>query len=92
MGMVKTPSNFNGGVEVPAVYEVGCVYCDPVLVDSPERGVIVNLDGNERRVLRRSFSARGGSPEEAVKRWNQGDFVEDQFIERMPGLVARRAG
>lgn len=78
VGMLKTPGYFDARnqVDMPPVYEVGCVVCPPVYVkrdDGEER----KLDGKKARVKRRSYSARGTSVEQAVERWNNEDFVED---------------
>lgn len=74
LGMVKTPAYFDTaqGMERPAVYEVGCVYCPQYLIDTPE--------GKRRR----SVSARGFTPEETVAKWNAGDWVVDTKFEYEP--------
>ncbi|MFN6965234.1 MAG: hypothetical protein ACK4S4_15920 [Pyrinomonadaceae bacterium] len=93
VGMVKTPSYIKDGVELPTLYEVGCVVCPPYLIEA-EGGVEVKLDGKAATVKRRSFSARAyGSPEAAVEKWNAGDFVEDTHIDRnMPKSELARIG
>src|SRR5262245_12716425 len=53
LGMLKTPAYFNGGIEVPAVYEVGCIFCPPQLVVNEERGVALIIEGKPQKVLRR---------------------------------------
>jgi hypothetical protein len=91
MGMLKTPAYFSGGLEVPAVYEVGCVYCAPYVVDHAERGVSLVIDGETRKVLRRSYSARSTDPAEAVRKWNDGEWVEDTLFDRIPGFTPQPA-
>lgn len=73
MGMIKTPSYpGSDGLMTPAVYEVGCIYCPQYLIET------------ESGVRRRSVSARGHSPEEAVSRWNAGEWVVDSKFEKEP--------
>jgi hypothetical protein len=91
MGMLKTPSYFNAGLEVPPVYEVGCVFCAPVLVPNEARGAALKIDGETRRVLRRSYSARANTPAEAVRKWNAGEYVEDTLVDRIPGFTPEYA-
>jgi predicted Zn-ribbon and HTH transcriptional regulator len=78
VGMLKTPSYYDArnDVQMPAVWEVGCVICPPVYVES-DRGVDAKLDGKKKKVVRRSYSARGTSIEQARDKWNNGEFVED---------------
>jgi hypothetical protein len=76
VGMIKTPSYMKDGLEVPPVYEIGCVICPPFYVASDE-GEERNLDGKKAKVKRRSYSARAYSLDQAVEKWNAGDFVED---------------
>jgi len=80
VGMLKTPTYFDSrvGIQVPAVWEVGCVICPPVYVASDrEFAAPAKLDGKKTKVVRRSYSARGTSIEEARDNWNAGNFVED---------------
>jgi hypothetical protein len=81
IGMLKRPAYYDGRLEmdVPAQYEVGCITCPPVLVER-EGGT----DLNGKAVKRWSHSARGATPEEAVKNWNAGKWVEDAQIDRVP--------
>lgn len=74
IGMLKRPAYYDGRLEmdVPAQYEVGCIHCPPVLVER---------DGVKKRW---SHSARGATPEEAVKNWNSGKWVEDSQLDRVP--------
>jgi hypothetical protein len=73
LGMVKTPSYVDGnGIKTKPVYEVGCVYCPQYLIETPE--------GDRRR----SVSARGYSPEEAVANWNTEEWVIDTRFDRPP--------
>jgi hypothetical protein len=91
MGMLKTPSYYNQGVEVPPVFEVGCVFCPPIVVENSIRGVAMKIDGNVRKVLRRSVSARANTPADAVRKWNASEFVEDTLFDRMPGFTGTPA-
>lgn len=77
-GMLKTPAHMHMGVQMPNIWEVGCVHCAPVLVERPDGQ---EIDG--KNVKRRSYSARGTSPQEAVEKWNNGDWVEDFYFDRM---------
>ncbi len=82
IGMVKTPVYTNrDGVEMPAVYEVGCIVCPPFWVDS-EAGDDVTLDGKKAKIKRRSYSARAVSVKEAVRKWNAGEWIEDNQLDR----------
>lgn len=74
MGMIKSPAYFDSGqgMERPPIYEVGCIFCPQYLVD---------VDGEKRR---RSVAARGFSPEDAVAKWNAGDWVVDTKFEYEP--------
>lgn len=78
VGMLKTPGYYDQirGVDVPPIYEVGCIFCPPYYVES-ERGEARKLDGENAKVCRRSYSARASTPEGAVANWNAGKFVED---------------
>ena len=87
IGMLKTPAYFNQGVEVPAMFEVGCVFCAPFLVANELRGGRLLIDGESKRVVRRSYSARATDPVEAVRKWNAGEWVEDTFFDRIPGFT-----
>lgn len=91
LGMVKTPAYENAGVEVPAVFEVGCIHCPPYLVPDELRGAEIVIDGVKQKVARRSYSARANTPADAVARWNAGQFVQDTLIDRIPGLVVQAA-
>lgn len=73
MGMIKTPAYYDQqrGVDIPAVFEVGCVFCSPVLVET------------EAGPRRRSYSARAITAAEAVRKWNAGEWVEDSQIDRL---------
>jgi len=88
MGMLKTPGYYDQakGVDVPAVWEVGCVYCNPVLVER-EDGKALIIDDATKTVKRRSFSARATTPEEAVRKWNEKLWVEDFYFYRMKGFT-----
>lgn len=87
MGMVKTPAYMDRGVERPAVYEVGCVHCPPVIVESANGYDVVFSDGRKGKFVRRSFSARALSVKDAVKNWNDGRWVEDNLFDRnIPGV------
>jgi hypothetical protein len=90
MGMLKTPAHTSNGMDLPNVWEVGCVYCDPFLVER-EDGTPLVVDGKVVKVKRRSYSARGFSPEEAVKKWNAGEWVEDFYFDRMRGFTPEYA-
>jgi len=90
MGMLKTPAYERDGIEVPAVWEVGCIHCAPYLVEH-ENGTAVLLEGEVKKVKRRSFSARANSPAEAVKKWNAGELVEDFYLDRIPGYTPEYA-
>jgi hypothetical protein len=85
--MIKTPAYFANGVEVPAVYEVGCVFCPPYVVPNEDRGVVLMVKGEPQKVLRRSYSARATDPAEAVRKWNDGEWVEDTLFDRVPGFT-----
>jgi hypothetical protein len=77
VGILKTPAHMNRGVEVPPLYEVGCVICPPYYIED-ENGTDAELDGKKTKVMRISYSARSyGSPEAAVEKWNKGEFVKD---------------
>lgn len=82
VGMLKTPAYFDtrNGVDMPAVWEIGCVVCPPVYVTS-DKGTEVKLDGKKATVARRSYSARGTSIEQARENWNTGNFVEDTKLD-----------
>lgn len=91
MGMLKRPGyTDNDGTAHAPIYEVGCIYCPPVIVDH-EEGLDVTLDGANRKVKRRSYSARGNTPEQAVERWNAGQHVVDNQIFRGTGVVDNNA-
>lgn len=86
MGMLKTPARTERGVDYPAVYEVGCAHCPPVIVES-ENGYDAVIGGKKMKVVRRSVSARATTPEDAVKNWNNKKFVEDNLFDRnIPGV------
>ncbi len=78
VGMLKTIAYYDEakGIDVPPVYEVGCVICPPHYVEA-ENGVPGKLDGVETTVKRRSYSARATTPEQAVANWNAGKYIED---------------
>lgn len=86
MGMVKTPSYIKDGLETPTVYEVGCLHCPPILVEHPT-GDAVRIEGKEVKVRRRSLSARAYSIADAVQKWNDGNHIEDNYLQRIPGFV-----
>jgi len=86
MGMLKTPAHMYMGNQLPNLWEVGCVYCAPFLVER-EDGEALKIDGKVVKVKRRSFSARAFSPAEAVKKWNAGEWVEDTMFDRMRGFT-----
>lgn len=79
--MLKTPGHWNSQyqMQMPDLYEVGCITCPAVLVER-ENGTELN----GKKVRRWSHSARGTTPEEAVKNWNSGKWVEDAQIARVP--------
>jgi hypothetical protein len=94
IGMLKTPAHYDNitGMDVPDLYEVGCVVCPPVLVPFDETKHRAGVDhpsdtdkkGAARKVVRWSHSARDFSPEEAVKNWNDGKWIIDTKTERVP--------
>jgi len=88
LGMLKTPGYFDQakGVDVPAVWEVGCVYCNPVLVERDDGKALI-IDDATKTVKRRSFSARATTPEEAVRKWNEKQWVEDFYFDRIKGFT-----
>lgn len=88
MGMLKTPAYYDQakGLDVPAVWEVGCVYCPPFLVER-EDGKALIIEGETKTVKRRSLSARAITPQEAVRKWNAKEWVEDFYFERMRGFT-----
>jgi hypothetical protein len=90
MGMLKTPAHTHNGAELPDLWEVGCVHCEPFLVER-EDGKALVIDGKVVKVKRRSYSARGFSPAEAVKKWNAGEWVEDFYFDRMRGFTPEYA-
>lgn len=57
------------------IYEVGCVNCTPVIVDSNSEAATKDTPINERR--RVSYSSRGYTPEIAVANWNGKKFLID---------------
>lgn len=80
VGMLKTPAYFDSrqGIEVPAVWEIGCVICPPIYVKSDrDFAAAGKLDGKKGKFVRRSYSARGTSIERARENWNNGVYVED---------------
>lgn len=80
VGMLKTPSYFDPrqGIQVPAVWEVGCVICPPYYAKSDKDFAKPGkLNGTKGKFVRRSYSARGTSIEQARDNWNAGNFVED---------------
>lgn len=81
IGMLKRPGYYDGRLEidVPEQWEVGCIICPPVLVERKE-----GSDLNGKKVVRWSHSARGETPQAAVKNWNEGNWVEDRQIDRVP--------
>ena len=87
MGMLKTPAYYDQakGLDVPAVWEVGCVFCPPFLVER-EDGKALIIEGQTKVVKRRSLSARAITPQEAVRKWNAKEWVEDFQFERIPGF------
>jgi hypothetical protein len=86
MGMLKTPAYEDRGVEYPAVLEVGCVHCPPVIVERANGKALI-IDGEVKTVKRRSYSARATSQAEAVRKWNAQEFVEDFLFDRIPGFT-----
>lgn len=78
VGMLKTPSYFDqrNQVQMPDVFEIGCIVCPPVYVERAD-GEDRRLDGKPAKVKRRSYSARGITQAEAASKWNLGEFVED---------------
>lgn len=94
VGMLKTPGYYDGrrGVEMPPIYEVGCIVCFSYWVDADD-GTEVKIDGKSRKIKRRSYSARAITPEGAVKNWNEGNYVEDDKLsQNMPGPELARLG
>lgn len=87
MGILKTPGYYDQakGVDVPPVWEVGCVHCPPYLVER-NTGKALVIDGTTKTVKRRSFSARALTAAEAVRKWNEKEWVEDFYFDRIPGL------
>jgi hypothetical protein len=88
MGMLKTPGYYDPakGVDVPPVWEVGCTFCAPVLVPR-EDGKALVIEGETQKMKRRSRSARATTPEEAVRKWNAKEWVEDFYFDRIPGFT-----
>lgn len=87
MGMVKTPAYIDRGVEMPAIYEVGCIHCSSYLVESKDGYNVVFGDGKKGKYKRRSFSARAFTIKDAVANWNAGKWVEDNLFDRnLPGI------
>lgn len=82
VGMIKTPSYYDprNDVQMPPVFEVGCIICPPFYV-TREDGEPRKLDGKKAKVKRRSYSARATTQEEAVQKWNSDQFVEDTKLE-----------
>lgn len=82
IGMLKRPGYYDGRLEldVPEQWEVGCIECPPVLVK------------REGGVKRWSHSARGATPKEAVANWNEGKWVEDGQIDRVPSQEIFKEG
>jgi len=58
------------GMDREHCFEVGCANCKSQLIDV--NGV----------TMRRSYSAQGRTPEQAVARWNAGDYLIDRKIDR----------
>lgn len=86
IGMIKTPAHVKDGLDIPAVYEVGCGYCPPFLVER-EDGTELVIDGEVKKLKRRSLSARAFSQQEAAERWNEGLWVEDAMFDRIPSFT-----
>lgn len=61
-GMLRCAEHMDRGRVVPALYEVGCLVCPPV------------VDNGKRR----SLSAQGATPQEAVNNWNADKMIEDR--------------
>lgn len=57
------------GMDRATKFEVGCVVCPPYLVNE---------------TTRRSYSAHGRNPAEAVENWNAERFLEDDKIDLVP--------
>jgi len=72
LGMLRSPAYTMNERLIPAVYEVGCIRCPPVLVE---------IDGKKRR---QSYSAHADSPAGAVQRWNNQEWVTDSKIDLIP--------
>lgn len=87
MGMLKTPAYYDQakGLDVPPVWEVGCVYCPPFLVERDD-GKVLLIEGETKVLKRRCLSARATTPKEAVRKWNAKEWVEDFQFERIPGF------
>ena len=69
-GMVVKETNDGKG------YEVGCLKCSPLFFDKDGKPADEKTPKNEK--VRVSFSARGYTPEIAVKNWNNGLFLRDK--------------
>lgn len=72
IGMLRSPASTAGDRPVFAIYEVGCLNCKPE---------IVQVDGEQRR---KSYSAFGVTPADAVKNWNDGKFNIDKRLDGGP--------
>ena len=86
MGILKTPAHSHNGMDLPNIWEVGCTACEPFLVER-EDGKSMKVNGKVAKMKRRSYSARGFSPAEAVQKWNEEKWVEDFYFERMRGFT-----
>lgn len=97
VGMLKTPAHYDSasGMDIPDVYEVGCIVCPPVLIPFDEAAHRAGADhptetdkkGEAKKVVRWSHSARGFSPKDAIDNWNSGKWVTDTKTERVPSTT-----
>jgi hypothetical protein len=86
MGMLKTPAYTDRGVDYPNIWEIGCVFCPPFLVET-DGGRRLKINGLVTPVKRRSYSARGFSVGEVTEKWNNDKYVEDFLFERIPNFT-----
>ncbi len=86
MGMLKTPTYSDRGVDFPNIWEIGCIHCPPFLVER-EDGTPLVIDGEVKKVKRRSLSARAFVVDEVTRKWNEQEWVEDTLFDRIPGFI-----
>lgn len=77
IGMLKRPTYYDSDrdMQMPEIWEVGCIVCPPVLVEDSD-----GTELNGKKVKRWSHSARGATPKEAVEKWNAGKWLKDAKI------------